>query len=110
MVKLFTWKASKPPVGVEEWDKLSPELRKKYIEVWVNLTVLAQYADKQGLNKKAEVKQRISYAAKKVKANALIAARLAEIQVSTINCSITSVCTRLNSKRTLWNITFNASL
>jgi len=72
----------KATFGVEEWDKLSPELRKKYIEDWVNLSVLAQYADKQGLNKKAEVKQRISYAAKKVKANALIAERLAQIQVS----------------------------
>jgi peptidyl-prolyl cis-trans isomerase C len=72
----------KATFGVDDWEKLSPELRKKYIEDWVNLTVLAQYADKQGLNKKAEVKQRISYAAKKVKANALISARLNEVQVS----------------------------
>lgn len=72
----------KATFGVENWDSLSPELRKKYIEDWVNLTVLAQYADKQDIGKEATVRQRISYATKKVKANALIAARLNEVQVS----------------------------
>jgi len=72
----------KATFGVEDWDSLSPELRKKYIEDWVNLTVLAQYADKQDIGKAVAVKQRISYAAKKVKANALIASRLNELQVS----------------------------
>ncbi len=72
----------KATFGVEEWDALSPELRKKYIEDWVNLTVLAQYADKQNIGKQKAVKQRINYAVKKVKANALIARKLAELQVS----------------------------
>lgn len=72
----------KATFGVGEWDKLSPELRKKYIEDWVNLTLLAQYADKEGLSDTPAVKQRINYAAKKVKANAVIGNRLAQIQVS----------------------------
>ncbi len=44
--------------------------------VWVNLTLLSQYADSKGLDKDKAVKQKISYATKKVKANALIAKRL----------------------------------
>jgi len=72
----------KATFGVDEWDALSPELRKKYIEDWVNLTVLAQYADKQDLGKDKSVRQRISYAAKKVKANALITQKLSQVQVS----------------------------
>lgn len=72
----------KASFGVEDWDSLSPELRKKYIEDWVNLTILSKYADEQGLGKDNAVRQRISYAAKKVKANALISRRLAEVQVS----------------------------
>jgi peptidyl-prolyl cis-trans isomerase C len=72
----------KASFGLEDWDALSAEQRKKYIEDWVNLTVLSKYADEQGLGKDNAVKQRISYASKKVKANALISKRLAEVQVS----------------------------
>ncbi|MDD4308810.1 MAG: peptidylprolyl isomerase [Candidatus Cloacimonetes bacterium] len=72
----------KSTFGVGDWDNLSPEQRKKFIEDWVNLTVLAQYADEQGLHKDRAVQQKIFYAAKKVKANTLISKRLAEIQVS----------------------------
>lgn len=72
----------KSTFGTQEWENLNPETRKKYIEDWVNLTLLAHYADEKGVNKEKAVKQRISYAAKKVKANALIAKRLAEIEVS----------------------------
>ncbi|MDY0151215.1 MAG: peptidylprolyl isomerase [Candidatus Cloacimonas sp.] len=72
----------KATFGVGEWDSLTPNLRKKYIEDWVNLSILAQYADEQGLSKERAVRQRMIYAAKKVKANALIARKLAEVQVS----------------------------
>lgn len=72
----------KATFGISDWDNLSPEQRKKFIEDWVNLTLLAQSADEQSLSKDRAVKQRILYAAKKVKANALISKRLAEIQIS----------------------------
>jgi peptidyl-prolyl cis-trans isomerase C len=72
----------KATFGVGEWDSLSPEQRKKYIEDWVNLSVLAQYADEEGIGKDRAVRQRMLYAAKKVKANTLISRRLAEVQVS----------------------------
>lgn len=65
-----------------EWKNLSTENRKKYLEQWVNITLMAQEADQEGLNKDALVKQRMEYAAKKIKSNALIAGRLAELQIS----------------------------
>ncbi|MCK9309910.1 MAG: peptidylprolyl isomerase [Candidatus Cloacimonetes bacterium] len=72
----------KATFGVAEWDALSADQRKKYIEDWVNLSILAKYADDNKIDKDIAVKQRILYAAKKVKANALISKRLAEVQVS----------------------------
>lgn len=65
-----------------ELDSLSGETRRKYIEDWVNLTVLAQAADQQELSQSQALKARMEYAGKKVKANALIAQRLATIRVS----------------------------
>jgi parvulin-like peptidyl-prolyl isomerase len=66
----------------EQWNSLTAEQKKKYATDWVNLTLLAQEADEQGLGSDPGVKQRVDYATKKVKANALIAQRLAAIQVS----------------------------
>lgn len=72
----------KATLGIDNWDSLSPTERKKYVEDWVNLTLLAQYADQEKLSGQVSVRQRIAYAAKKVKANAVIGNRLAQIQVS----------------------------
>lgn len=72
----------KATFGIGEWDNLSPTERKKYVEDWVNLTLLAQYADQEKLSGQVAVRQRIAYAAKKVKANAVIGNRLAQVQVS----------------------------
>ena len=68
--------------SAEEWDNLSSESKKKYIEQWVNLTLMAQEADRQKIDENEAIKQKIEYAAKKVKANALIATRLAAIKIS----------------------------
>lgn len=66
----------------EEWNKLSSEHKKKYVEDWVNVTLLAQEADQTGLGKETATRQRIEYATKKIKANALIAQKLSQIQVT----------------------------
>lgn len=66
----------------EQWSSLSEEQKKKEIDDWVNLTILAQEADLQELGEQPAIQQRIDYAAKKIKANALIARRLSGIQVS----------------------------
>lgn len=63
-------------------ESLSPEQKRRYTEDWVNLTLLAQAADDQKLNQDPAVKERISYAQKKVKANALISKRLQETRIS----------------------------
>ncbi|PKN77599.1 MAG: hypothetical protein CVU48_11105 [Candidatus Cloacimonetes bacterium HGW-Cloacimonetes-1] len=68
--------------STEEWENLSSESKKKYIEQWVNLTLMAQEADRQKIDEDEAIKQKIEYAAKKVKANALIATRLAAIKIS----------------------------
>ncbi len=80
--EVLTLEAFQSTFGVEEWDSLPADARKRFVEDWVNLTLLAQTADKQGMSKDLAIQQKISYAAKKVKANALIARRLAEVQVS----------------------------
>lgn len=61
---------------------LTPEQKRRYTEDWVNLTLLAQTADDRKLDKDPAVKERLVHAQKKVKANALIAERLHQTQVS----------------------------
>lgn len=79
VLELDAFKAS---IDNGEWEKLSIQQRRQYVEDWVNLTLLAQAADLQKLNEDPAVKQRLDYAQKKVKANALIAQRLAQIDIS----------------------------
>ncbi len=65
-----------------EWDTLSAGIKRKYVEDWVSLTLLAQAADEQELSKSTTLRARLDFAQKKVKANAMIAQRLANIKVS----------------------------
>lgn len=65
----------------EEWNNLSPEQKKQEIDNWVNLTLLAQEAEAQKLHEEKAVQQRMDYATKKIKANALISKRLASIEI-----------------------------
>lgn len=72
----------KATFGVEDWEALPPDLRKRYVEDWVNLTLLAQEAKNLKLDKDLALKQRLEYAQKKVLANALIAQSLSEINIT----------------------------
>lgn len=65
----------------EQWDSMSPEERKKEIENWVNLTLMAKEADEMGLDEDPAVRLRMDFAQKKIKANALISQRLASINI-----------------------------
>lgn len=69
-------------LGDGEWDSLDSATRRRYVEDWVNLTLLAQAAEKAKLDQDPAIKERISYASKKVKANALIADHLAQMRIS----------------------------
>jgi hypothetical protein len=68
--------------GIDAWESLRAEERKKHVEDWVNITLLAQAADKAGLSKDPIIRQRMEFAQKKVKANAMIAERLARVRIS----------------------------
>jgi len=72
----------KASIGEDLYASLSPEDKRKYIEQWVNLSLLAQASAQDDLDKEKAVLQRIDYAAKKIKANALIGSRLAELKIS----------------------------
>ena len=78
----LTTKEFRSLFSAAEWQDLSPETKKKYIEQWVNLTLMAQEADRQKLDRDETIRKRIEYAGKKVKANALVATRLAAIKIS----------------------------
>ena len=79
--EVLTLEAFRSTFTDEEWSRLSPERRKKEIEDWVNLSLIAQAADEQKLNEEKAIRQRIDYAGKKIKANALIARRLATVSI-----------------------------
>lgn len=72
----------KASLGEEEYNAMSASERKRYLEDWVNLTLMAQEADASGLSSDPGVKQKIEYATKKAKANALIAKKMSQIQIS----------------------------
>ncbi len=65
-----------------EFNALSNEQKREYIQQWINLTLLAQEAEKQGLGSEEAVKNQIRYAEKKVLGNALISARLQAERIS----------------------------
>jgi peptidyl-prolyl cis-trans isomerase C len=65
----------------EQWNNLSGEQKKQEIQDWVNVTLLAQAADEEKLDEEKAVRQRIDYAAKKIKANALIAKKMANLDI-----------------------------
>ncbi|MCB5225107.1 MAG: hypothetical protein WCY21_07610 [Candidatus Cloacimonadaceae bacterium] len=65
----------------EQWNEMSPEQRKREIENWVSLTLMAKEADALNLDKDPAVQLRMDFAKKKIKANALISQRLASINI-----------------------------
>ncbi len=66
----------------KEWVSLSSGQKKEYVQQWVNLTLLANEAEKQGINKDKAVKNSIRYAEQKILGNALIASRLDAEKIS----------------------------
>lgn len=74
--------AFKATLGDGVWDSLDSATRRRYVEDWVNLTLLAQAAKEAGLDQDPGIRERISYAGKKVKANALISERLSQLRIS----------------------------
>lgn len=65
-----------------EWGILTVEDKKEFIQDWVQLTLLAQEADALEISQSSKIKERIKSAGINIKANALIAAKLANITIS----------------------------
>lgn len=80
--EILSLEAFKSTFAVDDWEALTLDQRKRFVEDWVNLTLLAQEAQKRDLDQDAGVQQRISYATKKVQANALISSSLSSLQIS----------------------------
>ena len=65
-----------------EWDILTVEEKKEFIQDWVQLTLLAQEADLLEISQSPKIEEKIKTAKNNIKANALIATKLAEISIS----------------------------
>ena len=65
-----------------QWDTLSIKSKRDFINNWINLTVLENKADELELSKKPIIKSRIESAIKKVKANALLANEISNININ----------------------------
>ncbi|OPX26491.1 MAG: hypothetical protein B1H06_05580 [Candidatus Cloacimonas sp. 4484_143] len=65
-----------------EWKQLTLEDKKDLVQDWIELTLLAQEADNLLISETPEIKNKISFAEKNIKSNALIAQKLSEISVS----------------------------
>ena len=65
-----------------EWEILTIEEKKQFIQDWVQLTLLAQEADALEISQSPKIKERIKSARINIKANALIASKLADVTIS----------------------------
>ena len=65
-----------------EWDIITIEEKKEFIQDWVQLTLLAQEADLLEISQSPKIEEKIKSAKINIKANALIATKLAEITIS----------------------------
>ena len=65
-----------------EWDILTIEEKKQFLQDWVQLTLLAQEADALEISQSIKIKERIKSARINIKANALIASKLADVTIS----------------------------
>lgn len=65
-----------------EWQNLSKLEKEKQINYWIQLTVLAQAADKEGLSQNQKIKNKIEFSKLKIKGNALISKTFNEIEIS----------------------------
>ncbi len=66
----------------EEWLRATPEEKNNVINDWIEITLLAQEAEKLGLDKIPEVKFNIKYAERTLLANEVLAKKLKDVSVS----------------------------
>jgi len=65
-----------------EWGSMDDRAKEKFVDEWVDLTLLAQECDRQGISELPIIQERIKHSVKKIKANTLIAAELRNLPTS----------------------------
>jgi peptidyl-prolyl cis-trans isomerase C len=66
----------------QQWKEFSKKDKKEFIQDWIKLTILAQEADNLGISDTPQICNKIQFAEKNIKSNALIAQKMAEIKIS----------------------------
>ncbi|MCK4956122.1 MAG: peptidylprolyl isomerase [Candidatus Cloacimonetes bacterium] len=66
----------------QQWNLKSNAEKKQLVQDWIDLTVLAQAADREEISATPEVSFRIENSIKSIKANSLIAQRLSSIEIT----------------------------
>lgn len=66
----------------EEWKNMSNEEKRGFVQDWIQLTLLAQEADRQNISNIPEIESKIETAEKTIKSNALIAQKLSDIEIT----------------------------
>ncbi len=79
---LLTETQMKANFSQQQWQDLSQDQKEKFIDDWVNLTVLAQEADNLGLTDDPYIRERINHAQNKVLANAVLSQAISEINLN----------------------------
>ena len=66
----------------DTWKNMKIEEKQKYIQDWIQLTLLSQEADKLKISETPEIKSKIKSAEMNIKSNALISQRFSDITIS----------------------------
>ncbi|MBN2460836.1 MAG: peptidylprolyl isomerase [Candidatus Cloacimonetes bacterium] len=65
-----------------EWENMSSDEKRERINEWVNITLLAQEADRRKLSQQKKIVMRVEIAEKNVKSNAVLAQEMSFIELS----------------------------
>lgn len=65
-----------------EWSRTSEAEKEEYLQEWINLTLMAQEADRTGISEQINIKVRIANAEKNIKSNALLAQHMFDFKIS----------------------------
>ncbi len=80
--KKLTEKELKSLFSEEEWKNKDNKEKKRLVNEWIDLTVLAVRADQTGLSDTDYLKTKLDYGNKRIKANALIAQKTEDMKVN----------------------------
>jgi len=80
--EILTLEEFKGNFSSSEWSTMKSEDKKDYINQWIDIMLLAQAADENGLSDNKKLQNRIKYAGMKIKGNAYINNVISKIKVT----------------------------